>query len=1065
MHTFAKKPGVRQPAASAGSTILGQTRVGQRHEVNAIHRAPRADAPQRQTEANTAASKAETTAPSLDWNFGRIPVHAATSARLQTRLELGMPGDAYEQEADRIAEQVMRMPEPKGRSKAPADISGDAITPAVQTKSTHAGDSGGIAAPPIVHDVLRSPGQPLDATARAFMEPRFGQDFSRVRVHTDARAADSAAAIGARAYTVGHDVAFGRGRYDPAHTEGSHLLAHELTHVVQQRSGNSAVMRLTEKKPDDHADAQEPAEGTVPQDVIDHLKLREGWREDVYKDTKGLLTVGMGHLLTEDEKALYKLGDKVSIATLEAWAQENAKDAYDAAVTQASTLRVSDKDFIKALTSVNFQLGTAWSGVYKKTWAFMVAHEWEKAAVEAQDSKWYTDTPVRVTDFQAALRALNKVAAPTAAVDTTAVADTAITNAATDTTAVAAADTGTTNAITDATAVAASETAITMAALDTAVVTTDVAPAVSPATSYEFKIGKAIRQGWVTASSLIIRNGPGKIYTETGAALKKGVAVTIYGEVDGWNCIGSGQWVSGNYISGKAPATVEKPATTPVKPATPVKTVAPKSAADKAANSLTGKETSALGISFGPNTNRSDVSGYSLAILKKIMNAAKVSTVTISSTVRGPFDQARVMYDNLEGQGKGQGTKAQKKLYGSYGDAVIDVYVAAKEAKNDRDAIIALMEAKIIELGPTKVSHHAAGNLKELNAFDVGPNSIPSAKKAAWEAAIKASTDLSKFIFPPDDPGYHLEIKQPQAPATGKTPATTPVKPATAVKPKQAPGLDLKPIARNVWDAMFGGTGIGTDEEKVYANLAKLDHDKALIAGFEKLYRAMFGTDVVADIRSDFTDSWLLGDELTRALSYLAVSKTAPQKTATPKPGATDAKVGSTKKEKKSTTKTAEKVAKIDKVTTLNKITQADAIKVIEDLQAERNYKYADNHLKKHPEHKGKLWKGAYEFNTGGWCGSGASRLFAKLTGLSVSGNGNQWDERMRGLIDAGKIPYRIETDPDYENLPTGSLMVWNVGDYGHVCLVVEGRWYSDFWSKPKHQMRANPDVTFVPTN
>jgi len=88
--------------------------------------------------------------------------------------------------------------------------------------------------PPIVQEVLRSPGQPLDAHTRAFMEPHFGHDFSRVRVHTDARAAESAWAVDALAYTVGRNVVFGAGQYVPASSAGQRLLAHELTHVVQQ---------------------------------------------------------------------------------------------------------------------------------------------------------------------------------------------------------------------------------------------------------------------------------------------------------------------------------------------------------------------------------------------------------------------------------------------------------------------------------------------------------------------------------------------------------------------------------------------------------------------------------------------------------------------------------------------------------------------------------------------------------------------------------------------------------------------------------------------------------------
>jgi lipoprotein-anchoring transpeptidase ErfK/SrfK len=91
--------------------------------------------------------------------------------------------------------------------------------------------------PSIVHDVLRSPGQPLDAATRAFFEPRFGHDFSHVRVHADSRAAASAQAVKALAYTAGPEVVFGAGQYAPGSQAGRHLLAHELTHVIQQGGG------------------------------------------------------------------------------------------------------------------------------------------------------------------------------------------------------------------------------------------------------------------------------------------------------------------------------------------------------------------------------------------------------------------------------------------------------------------------------------------------------------------------------------------------------------------------------------------------------------------------------------------------------------------------------------------------------------------------------------------------------------------------------------------------------------------------------------------------------------
>lgn len=90
--------------------------------------------------------------------------------------------------------------------------------------------------PPIVHEVLRSQGLPLDAETRAFMEPRFGHDFGHVRVHADADAAESARAVNALAYTVGHDLVFGYGQHAPQSLTGQRLLAHELTHVIQQRA-------------------------------------------------------------------------------------------------------------------------------------------------------------------------------------------------------------------------------------------------------------------------------------------------------------------------------------------------------------------------------------------------------------------------------------------------------------------------------------------------------------------------------------------------------------------------------------------------------------------------------------------------------------------------------------------------------------------------------------------------------------------------------------------------------------------------------------------------------------
>ncbi len=112
------------------------------------------------------------------------------------------------------------------------------------------------ATPPLVHEVLRSPGQPMEASMRAFMEPRFGHDFSQVRVHTDARSAESALGVNALAYTVGQDLVFGPGQYAPASPAGRRLLAHELTHVVQQAGRGRDGQGLSVGAPEDASERE-----------------------------------------------------------------------------------------------------------------------------------------------------------------------------------------------------------------------------------------------------------------------------------------------------------------------------------------------------------------------------------------------------------------------------------------------------------------------------------------------------------------------------------------------------------------------------------------------------------------------------------------------------------------------------------------------------------------------------------------------------------------------------------------------------------------------------------------
>ncbi len=238
---------------------------------------------------------------------------------LQAKLTVGAPDDEYEQEADRVAEQVMRMPAPVANAREedeeqmvqtkplaaqisplvrrqvdeeeeePLQAKTIVSTPQLQRKCA-ACESGGGTCPkceeeeklqrkplaamitPLLQrqtempeeeetlqtktasshtpqvtpkisasiNAMRGNGQPLPPSARAFFEPRFGVDFSGVRVHTNDRAAETASAVNARAFTVGSDVAFGGGQYAPESSSGKKLLAHELAHVVQQNSGTDS---------------------------------------------------------------------------------------------------------------------------------------------------------------------------------------------------------------------------------------------------------------------------------------------------------------------------------------------------------------------------------------------------------------------------------------------------------------------------------------------------------------------------------------------------------------------------------------------------------------------------------------------------------------------------------------------------------------------------------------------------------------------------------------------------------------------------------------------------------
>ena len=219
-----------------------------------------------------------------------------TTAQIATGgLRVGAPDDAYEREADRVADEVMAV-----RSAAPKwSFSKMNVWPGVQRKCDCGGSAPGAGeceeckkkgelqrapadavglnwhAPRIVDEVLNSSGAPIDRTTLRQMEARFGQQFGDVRIHTDARAADSARAVHALAYTVGRNIVFGAERYTPDSYEGRKLLAHELAHVVQQ--SEMGVVRTPRpiapqtglvQRPWNHSRARSPTDGrALPQKV------------------------------------------------------------------------------------------------------------------------------------------------------------------------------------------------------------------------------------------------------------------------------------------------------------------------------------------------------------------------------------------------------------------------------------------------------------------------------------------------------------------------------------------------------------------------------------------------------------------------------------------------------------------------------------------------------------------------------------------------------------------------------------------------------------------------------
>lgn len=236
------------------------------------------------------------------------PTWARVALGIQPKLAVGARDDAHEREAERVADHVMRMPEPQVQRVCSACSGASRDEQEIQRKS----DRG--AGPAEVADGIPArlgTGRPLEPVVRSFFEPRYGVDFGAVRVHTDASADAAARSVNALAFTLGRDVVFRSDRYAPHSEHGRRLLAHELAHVVQQRGAASGVQRagsVSEPGDFDERAADDAAERVLMGEPVrlaptQAPTLQRAVRETVASSTQPGAQVCMVHLHGDEENA------------------------------------------------------------------------------------------------------------------------------------------------------------------------------------------------------------------------------------------------------------------------------------------------------------------------------------------------------------------------------------------------------------------------------------------------------------------------------------------------------------------------------------------------------------------------------------------------------------------------------------------------------------------------------------------------------------------------------------------------------------------------------------------
>lgn len=355
----------------------------------------------------------------------RLNVQRRAPPGLQTKLAINQPGDRFEQEADRMAEFVVNGSDATGPSalspltsasirryeKTPPPKPNEPLNPLARpglgVKTTgeaperkkkkeqlmrREADTARTpdVIPPIVDETLLQSGEPLDRAMRIFMESRFGHDFTQVRVHADAQAADSARAVNALAYTVGRNIVFGAGQYVPGSATAQRLIAHELAHVVQQQRQPSTAKVQREELPDDPypatEDGEQPSLFSLSDNGFDFIARHEGVRLSLYNDSAGHCTIGVGHLVhkgncdgTEPEKFTKGLTKDEAMDLF-----RNDLQTYEAAVANSVMSRLN-QHYFDALVSFTFNVGI---GAFQSSGVLKQMNSKNYSKVPSEMMKW-----------------------------------------------------------------------------------------------------------------------------------------------------------------------------------------------------------------------------------------------------------------------------------------------------------------------------------------------------------------------------------------------------------------------------------------------------------------------------------------------------------------------------------------------------------------------------------------------------------------------------------------------------------------------------------------------------